>query len=227
MPANTLGQFGIAALLFALLGGLLWKNFLSQSPTASLRPAEFDQRFTDFTAREFSVQGALVWTLSGRTLRHLTGDQGYRFSDPDFLLQARDAASPPWRLTAPQGSANEDLSQVLLEGGVKGSRAAFDSQATHQQGNNQGELIFSTAALSIKPRLQEAMSHDPTHFAELNPGNRPLWTSDSADFHLNYTAQLFQQTQVRDHYNHPNLQNSASQALHSAHSPTTNPGAQP
>ncbi|MGC8697842.1 MAG: LPS export ABC transporter periplasmic protein LptC [Halothiobacillus sp.] len=208
MPINALSQWGITALLFAVLGGLIWKNVSVQPPAQNLPPAPFDQRFTDFTARAFNPAGALAWTLTGSTLTHLTSDQGYQIRSPDFLMQARDADTPPWRLTAPTGTANEPLSEVLLEGGVEGSRAAFNSKA---KGGMQGAIKFTTAALTLKPKQQMALSQDPTHFAELDRKNQPLWTSDSTGFSLNYAANLFKQDSVRDQYNRPKIEHGSNQ----------------
>jgi LPS export ABC transporter protein LptC len=207
MPINALSQWGITALLFAVLGGLIWKNFAAQAPTQTLPPAPFDQRFTDFTARAFNPTGALAWTLTGSTLTHLTYDQGYQIRTPDFLLQARDANTPPWRLTAPTGTGNETLSEVLLSGGVEGSRAAFESKA---KGGMQGAIKFTTAALTLKPKQQIALSQDPAHFAELDRNNQPLWTSDSTGFSLDYATNIFRQASVRDQYNRPKIEHGSN-----------------
>lgn len=224
MPINALSQWGVAALLFAVLGGLIWKNFVAQPATQNLTLAAFDQRFTDFTARAFNPDGALAWTLTGSSLTHQTGDQGYQFHTPDFLLQARDADTPPWRLTAPTGTANETLSEVQLEGGVHGSRAAFDSKA---KGGRQGALVFTTEALTLKPSQQIALSQDPTHFAELDRHNQPLWTSDSTGFSLNYANNIFKQASVRDQYNRPQIERGSDQLPSHRTTPHIPAGVQP
>jgi lipopolysaccharide export system protein LptC len=225
MPINALlSQWGITALLFAVLGGLIWKNFAAQPATQNAPPAPFDQRFTDFTARAFNPAGALAWTLTGSRLTHRTGDQGYQFRTPDFLLQARDADTPPWRLTAPTGTANETLSEVQLEGGVQGSRAAFNSET---KGGMQGALVFTTAALTLKPSQQIALSQDPTHFAELGRNNQPLWTSDSTGFNLDYATNIFKQVSVRDQYNRPKIERGSDQTPSNRTTPKIPAGAQP
>jgi len=222
MP-NALSQWGITALLFAVLGGLIWKNFAAQPPAQNLPPAPFDQQFTEFTARAFNPAGALAWTLTGSRLTHQPDDQGYRIHTPDFLLEVRDADTPPWRLTAPTGTGNETLSEVRLEGGVEGSRAAFDSKA---KGGMQGALVLTTAALTLKPSQQIALSQDPTHFAELDRKNQPVWTSDSNGFSLDYATNIFKQASVHDQYNRPNIERGSHQKPSNSNTPTP-AGAQP
>ena len=230
MSVNSLSQWGITALLFAVLGGLIWHNYAAQTPAAQAAPPPFDQRFTDFTARAFNPEGALSWTFTGASLRHLANDQGYAFVAPDFLLQARNPNTPPWRLTAPTGTANENLSTVLLQGGVHGQRAAAQTTAATEsqkasKSTTQGELTFKTEALTIKPRQQVAQSTDSSQFAELDRKNQPLWISESTGFHLDYAQNIFKQTAVRDQYNRPAM------VQNTAPSHRTNPpsavGAQP
>ena len=61
MSFQQVGQFLLAVALFALLGLLVWKNYLAPKPEVTAIPAVFDQQFTDFTARQYGAlgQGAL------------------------------------------------------------------------------------------------------------------------------------------------------------------------
>jgi len=194
MSFQQVGQFLLAVALFALLGLLIWKNYLAPKPEVAAIPAVFDQQFTDFTARQFNVTGGLDWTVSGSRLNHLTEDKGYRFDQVECLLESKEKNTPPWVLTAPTGSANERLTTVELTGGVEGHRAPS---------GNQGALVFGTRTLTIHPQEQKASSNDPTHLAEMNPDDQARWTSDASAFNLNYDTQVFQQSEVRDHYNRP------------------------
>lgn len=194
MSFQQIGQFFIAVGLFALLGLLVWKNYLAPRQEAATTPAVYDQQFTDFTARQFNQNGGLEWTVSGSQLDHLTKDKGYRFNQVECLLESKEENTPPWRLSAPTGSADERLTTVELTGGVEGHRAPS---------GNQGALVFGTQTMTIRPQEQKAASIDPTHLAEMNNKGQPRWTSDSSAFNLNYATQVFQQTKVRDHYNRP------------------------
>lgn len=194
MSFQQIGQFFIAVGLFALLGLLVWKNYLAPRQEAATTPAVYDQQFTDFTARQFNQNGGLEWTVSGSQLDHLTKDKGYRFNRVECLLESKEENTPPWRLSAPTGSADERLTTVELTGGVEGHRAPS---------MNQGALVFGTQTMTIQPQEQKAASIDPTHLAEMNNKGQPRWTSDSSAFNLNYATQVFQQTKVRDHYNRP------------------------
>ncbi len=202
MSFQQIGQFLIAAALFALLGLLVWKNYLAPKPEVATTPAAFDQQFTDFTARQFDQSGGLEWTVSGSRLNHLTGDKGYRFNQVDFLLAGKEKNTPPWRLSAPKGSADEHLDTVELAGGVEGHRAPS---------GHQGALVFGTQAMTIRPQEQKAFSHDQTHLAEMDTDDQPRWTSDSSTFNLNYDTQVFQQSRVHDHYNRPTKHQTSSQ----------------
>lgn len=194
MSFQKVGQFFIAVALFALLGLLIWKNYLAPKQEAAATPAIFDQQFTDFTARQFNQKGGLEWTVSGSQLNHLTKDKGYRFNQVECLLESKEKNAPPWRLSAPTGSADERLTTVELTGGVEGHRAPS---------GNQGALVFGTRTMTIQPQEQKAASNDPTHLAEMSTDGQPRWTSDSSAFNLNYDSQVFQQSKVRDHYNRP------------------------
>jgi lipopolysaccharide export system protein LptC len=194
MSFQQVGQFFIAAALFALLGILVWKNYIAPKQEVASIPAAFDQRFSDFTARQFNRKGALDWTVSGSQLNHLTDDKGYRFNQVECLLESKENNAPPWRLSAPTGSADERLTSVELTGGVEGHRAAS---------GNQGALVFGTRTMTIQPQEQKAASTDPTRLAEMNTDGQPRWTSNSSAFNLNYNNQVFQQSKVHDHFNRP------------------------
>lgn len=194
MSQQHVGQFLIATVLFVLLGLLVWKNYLAPHQVATTTPAVFDQQFSDFTARQFNQKGELEWTVSGSRLNHLTEDKGYRFTQVECLLESKEKNTPPWRLSAPTGSADEGLSVVHLTGGVEGHRAPTAKQ---------GALFFDTQAMMIRPRKQTAESNDPTHLAEISSNGHSRWTSDSSGFNLNYDTQVFEQSKVRDHYNRP------------------------
>lgn len=184
----------LSVVLFALLGFLMWKNYFAPQQEAATKPAAFDQQFTDFTARQFNKNGELAWNVHGSELNHLTEDKGYRFKQVACLLESKDKNAPPWRLSAPSGSADERLTTVELTGGVKGHRAPTV---------NQGALIMSTQSMTIKPQKQTVSSRDPTALSEINHKEQPRWTSDSDGFKLDYSTQVFQQLKVRDHYNRP------------------------
>lgn len=194
MSFQQVGQFFIAVVLFALLGLLVWKNYLAPKQEVATTPAAFDQQFTDFTARQFNQNGGLEWTVSGSQLNHLTEDKGYRFNQVECLLESKEENTPPWRLSAPTGSADERLTTVELTGGVEGHRAPSGAQ---------GALVFGTRTMTIQPQEQKASSEDPTRIAEMNTDGQPRWTSNSSAFNLNYDTQVFQQSEVRDHYNRP------------------------
>lgn len=218
MSLQRLGQPLIALALFALLGLLIWKNYLAPQQQTAVTPPAFDQQFTDFTARQFRQNGLLSWTVSGAELRHLTKKKGYQFSQVECLLESKDNNTPPWLLTAPSGGANDRLTVVKLTGGVQGHRAANGAL---------GALVFGTQTMTILPQQQQASSAVSTHLAEMNrPGKAPQaktrWTSDSSSFNLNYDTQVFQQTDVRDHYNPPK-----PPAKTPANSPDNNQGARP
>ena len=195
MNKSLLGQTLLALLLFAALGALLWKNYAEQRPQAPARPAEFDQRFTDFSARQFTTQGALNWLMTGAKLDHRTGDQGYTARDLDVLLYSpRSPASPPWRLHANTGTADEKLTEIQLEGTVHGTRAPYQSQ---------GELQFSTAALTLWPDKNQAASRTASTVIEQTASGTPRWQSSAQTFTLDYRSQELTQSRVVDRYNPP------------------------
>lgn len=194
MPQNVLSQILIAAFLFAVLALLLWENTASQAPTAPGHVAEVDQRFTFFTAQQYNTTGARQWTLSGAGLQHYAGNRGYQMSQPKLLIDNRDASVPNWQLTAPEGTANEALTEIRFTGGVLGDRPAY---------RHQGTLQFRTEAMTIEPKTQTAHSTDASSFAELGPQSQPMWISQSTGFLLNYATERIDQRQVRDQFNRP------------------------
>lgn len=195
MNKPLLGQTLLALLLFTALGALLWKNHAEQTRQAPTRPAEFDQRFTDFSARQFTANGTLNWLMTGAGLDHRTGDQGYTARDLDVLLYSpRNPASPPWRLHADTGTADEKLAEIQLEGAVHGTRAPYQSQ---------GELQFSTATLTLWPDKNQAASRTASTVIEQTASGTPRWQSSAQTFALDYRSQELTQSGVVDRYNPP------------------------
>lgn len=191
MPQNVISQITLATLLFVVLGFLVWRNNLEHAGPQTGHAAETDQRFTGFVARQFGASGQLQWTLHGKTVQHDTGDRGYAMSAPELIVTDRQHAGPPWRLSAPIGTANEALTDIRLSGGVIGQRAAY---------NRQGPLRFRSETLDISPRTDTARSDDKSRFAELDDQGNPVWSSDATSFRLNYREQRLEQSQVQDSY---------------------------
>lgn len=202
MNQSLVGQTLLALLLFGVLGGLLWKNYGEQTASAPLNPAPFDQRFTDFSARQFTAAGNLNWLMTGAGLDHLTGDRGYTAHALDVLLYPpKNPASPPWHLRADNGTANETLEEIQLRGQVSGTRAPYQAQ---------GELQFDTSALTLWPKTDQAASTtQSTVFERANTG-APRWQSTAQGFTLNYLQQTLTQSQVIDRYNPPRAAPGAS-----------------
>ena len=195
MNQSLLGQTLLALLLFAILGLLLWKNHQTGSATAPREPAQFDQRFTDFSARQFTDEGTLNWLMTGARLDHLTEDRGYTARDLDLLLYTpRQSATPPWHIHAETGTADEKLSEIQLHGHVVGVRAPYQAQ---------GELQFRTTALTLWPKTDRAESSATTTFSEQNPTGGTRWQSTAQGFTLDYQKQELTQSQITDRYNPP------------------------
>ncbi|WP_407275301.1 LPS export ABC transporter periplasmic protein LptC [Halothiobacillus sp. DCM-1] len=202
MNRAVLGQTALALGLFGVLGLMLWKNYGEQHGAAPIGPAPFDQRFTDFSARQFTAQGELNWLITGARLDHLTGDRGYTARDLDALLYSlRSPKSPPWHIHADTGTADEKLSEIHLQGAVQGTRAPTASQ---------GELRFTTDALTLWPSQDRAASTTESTLSELTHTGQPRWQSTAQRFTLEYQAQTLTQSQVIDRYNPPRAAPGAS-----------------
>jgi len=184
-------QVVAAIVLTAVVAALAWFNLRERQTVTSGQTARVDQRFTDFTGTQFGQDGAVRWKLTGNRLEHLTRKAGYRIQQPAFSFHDEKQPGPPWTLTAPTGTADNDLKKILLSGGVVGKRAAWD---------NHGQLNLRTAELTIKPNQRKASSQTDTTFSETRPdgGGRQVWRSHSQGFALDYNSQILQQSRVDD-----------------------------
>lgn len=184
-------QILAGALLAVLVAALAWINLHDRQAPSHQDTANVDQQFSDFTATQFGHDGTAQWQLTGTTLEHLRHQAGYRIQQPAFRFHDSKQPGPPWTLTAPSGTADNDLTQLLLTGGVVGKRAAW---------GDHGQLNLHTERLTIKPKRRKAMSHTRTVFSETRPhqGGLTVWRSQSDGFTLDYDSQILQQSRVED-----------------------------
>ncbi len=190
LPQST-RQVAGGLLLGALVAGLAWYNLRQQVVVERPTTAQVDQSFRGFTAVQYDAAGQSQWQLTGQALEHLRQHGGYRITQPEILFSDSKQPGPPWVLSAPKGVADNNLTQVVLSGGVNGKRAPW---------SDHGQLNLRTEQLTIAPKQRQAHSDVATVFSETRPSSDKdvVWRSRSNGFSLDYDQQILQQSRVDD-----------------------------